>query len=616
MASAGIFTHVNKAIAHGFWYGIAGAAGLLLLKRILSAAESRRRLSLQKTKPNSVPSRPHGVLSQAYATATATVREMAYPQPWYFTGRISKYFSPLPLGRWLILAVYWVVILMFLWANTILKPNDAMYAYKWEKVGFRAAWVSVTQIPFIYLLACKFNPFSLVSGVSYERLNWIHRWAARTVFFTAIVHWSFFLREWWLADFVQLEIQMMPMVKYGFGAFGVVTWMVLSGFGFFRAMNYELFVAQHICAAAVLLWLLFKHVPSYAQYNIWMSIGFLAFDWGMRIIWGVLRNVHLLGAKRLRKPGYDIKLEPLPGDMVRLTIDEVDFSWKAGQHAYLSVPRLRPLEMHPFTIANASQQGQGPGSRPLSMLIKAHSGFSKSLHKAAVKSAMSGRSYRAILSGPWGMPPDLLHYDTVVLIAASSGASYTTPLLEELVRKRGCLRKITLHWIIRTEEYFDWFGETLTSLIEATQDSKLSLEIIVHVTQPNRCDSADVAASILVENDKGNAPIVAVDSKSGYGSSGSSLSDNEKSPLSPAHHHGQPRQVSSLRLERGSRPSVETMVRPSVEAALGETAVVVCGGLSITAQTRTFVAALSDERAVHKGTGAQGIFLWTETYGW
>ena len=62
--------------------------------------------------------------------------------------------------------------------------------------------------------------------------------------------------------------------------------------------------------------------------------------------------------------------------------------------------------------------------------------------------------------------------------------------------------------------------------------------------------------------------------------------------------------------------TLSTLECGGVEAAVGETAVVICGGLAITAQARTFVAALSDERAVHKGTGAQGIYLFTETYGW
>ncbi|KAK4544571.1 hypothetical protein LTR36_004143 [Oleoguttula mirabilis] len=617
MASSGLFTPFNKAIARGYWYGIAGVAGFLTLVRTLSAVQNQRRLRLLRKEPHSVPSRPAGVVSRTYATALAACRELAYPQPWYFTGRISKYFSPLPIGRWLVLAVYWTVILLSLWSDTILRPSDQMYAYKWEKVGFRAAWVSVAQIPFIYLLSCKFNVFSLATGISYERLNWLHRWAARTVFLTAIVHWSFFVREWWLADFVQLEIQMMPMVKYGFGAFAVISWMVFSGFGFFRAMNYELFVAQHLCAAAVLLWLLFSHVPTYAQYNVWMSIGFVALDWGMRIVLGVLRNTHLLAGRFSHAPGYETDLECLPGDIVRLTIRNADFSWRPGQHAYLSMPRLRPFEMHPFTIANATHQSLDGGQRPLTMLIKAHSGFSKSLHQAASRGCSNSHVYRAFLSGPYGMPPNFLHYETVVLVACGSGASFTTPLLEEIVSKQGCVRQVTLHWIMRSEEHFEWFSERLTSLVEIARRSRMVLQVVVHVTR-SAIHSSQVPPTGCVRSAKDDTLVVAVHPESDGGSTASSLAavEDEKTPLSREQRNHRGHQHTSMVMARGSRPTVEAMVRPSVETALGETAVVVCGGLAITAQARTFVASFSNERAVHKGTGAQGIFLFTETYGW
>jgi Ferric reductase like transmembrane component len=78
--------------------------------------------------------------------------------------------------------------------------------------------VSVTQLPLIYCLGGKINVISLVTGVSYGPLNWLHRWIARTLFLAVIVHWSFFLREWWIADFVKLELEMIPVVKFGFGA--------------------------------------------------------------------------------------------------------------------------------------------------------------------------------------------------------------------------------------------------------------------------------------------------------------------------------------------------------------------------------------------------------------
>ncbi|EMC96689.1 hypothetical protein BAUCODRAFT_69791 [Baudoinia panamericana UAMH 10762] len=614
MGSEGLFTGDNMAIAHGYWYGIVAVTGLFAVARLVSIFQYRQRIKRQRLQPHTIPSRPRGLLSQCYATSTAVWRELTYAQPTYFTGKFSKYFSPLPIGHWILLVVYWTALLIMLWSNVILKPGDSMYAYKWEKVGFRAAWVTVAQIPFIYFLSMKFTPLTALTGISYERINWLHRWASRTVFLTAIIHWSFFLREWWLADFVQLEIEMMPMVKYGFGAFGTIAWMVLSGFGVFRAMNYELFVAQHIVAAALVLWLLYWHVPSYARYNIYMSIGFVGFDWGMRIIWNVLRNVHVLNKLRLRTPGYAASLESLPGDMVRLTIEDVDFSWRAGQHAYLSMPGLRPFELHPFTIANAFHDRQ---QRTLRMLIKSHRGFSKSLHKAAQRNAGTTRTYRVFLSGPWGVPPALQQYETVVLVAAASGASFIFPLAEELVRAPHCVRKIRLHWIIRSEEYRVWFQDTLAALMRQAQESGLDLQIEIHVTKSDTPDRPMIRRyDTLVGKASEGKSLVAVEARSDKSSSAASMSstEDEKAPLPP--NSCGDGSVATLAMAYGGRPTVEEMIRPPVEAALGETAVVVCGGLAITAQSRTFVAALSDERAVHKGTGAQGIYLFTETYGW
>jgi hypothetical protein len=213
MASGGMFTQTNKAIAHGYWYAIAAVVLFYATARLIEITRRRRRLHGNSVRFRSVTRRGEDSFWNALATITATFRELSYPQPVYFSGSISKYFTQLPIGHWLLLAIYWTTILVMLWSNTILKPKDPMYAYHWEKVGFRAAWVTITQIPLVYLLSTKANPLTFFTGFSYERINWLHRWIARTVFLTAIVHWSFFLREWWLADFVALEIQMMPMVS-------------------------------------------------------------------------------------------------------------------------------------------------------------------------------------------------------------------------------------------------------------------------------------------------------------------------------------------------------------------------------------------------------------------
>lgn len=63
-----------------------------------------------------------------------------------------------------------------------------------------------------------------------------------------------------------------------------------------------------------------------------------------------------------------------------------------------------------------------------------------------------------------------------------------------------------------------------------------------------------------------------------------------------------------------ARPDIEAFIRLSVEATGRETSVFVCGGPSLVARARNCAAALSDESAVHKGTGAQGTCLFAEEY--
>lgn len=62
------------------------------------------------------------------------------------------------------------------------------------------------------------------------------------------------------------------------------------------------------------------------------------------------------------------------------------------------------------------------------------------------------------------------------------------------------------------------------------------------------------------------------------------------------------------------RPKTKDIMRRSLEQALGESAVVVCGPQGLVSDVKQNVVELSDERAIHKGTGAQGVYLHTESF--
>lgn len=64
------------------------------------------------------------------------------------------------------------------------------------------------------------------------------------------------------------------------------------------------------------------------------------------------------------------------------------------------------------------------------------------------------------------------------------------------------------------------------------------------------------------------------------------------------------------------RPQLDSLLWDVLEKAEGETGIAVCGPLGLSSEMRNTVARCSDERAVHKGTGAQGIYLHAECFGW
>jgi len=97
----------------------------------------------------------------------------------------------------------------------------------------------------------------------------------QNLFVTVTIHGSFFIREWVRADFFSIELEMMPMVKYGLGLWGVLAWTMITSFVPLRSLCYKFFVLQHIISAAIFLWLLHTHVPAYAVYNIWTAVAFV-----------------------------------------------------------------------------------------------------------------------------------------------------------------------------------------------------------------------------------------------------------------------------------------------------------------------------------------------------
>ena len=426
------------------------------------------------------------------------------------------------------------------------------------------------------------------------------------------------------------------MVKYGFGLWAVLAWTTISSLIPLRRLCYEFFVLQHIVSAGVFLWLLYVHVPAYASYNVWMAVAFALSGRVYRFCILLCRNVAILkkssGLTAGKRLGHSATLEALAGDITRLTVHNVRFSWKAGQHVLLWCPTLGPLESHPFTIANIPEENPATGSKTVQLIIRARSGFTRKLFRRATSSV----TMTAFLTGPFGNLPNWNTHETLVLISASTGASFTLPILETILNDPCCVSRVECLLLVRHKSHIDGYVSRLRAAASHPRSSDVLLHIMVAVTG-NHADpiceedaksefgslssssSFDATAKTVMQSHAAlrdrSSPIIeksVVDAKA----EGSIEGEERNVGINIIGEHRNRRFGSDSMLQYMlGRPSLATFIQEPVEASAGETSVIVCGGKSLTSTVRNCVATLSDERAVHKGTGAQGIHLHVEEFG-
>jgi hypothetical protein len=316
---------------------------------------------------------------------------------------------------------------------------------------------------------------------------------------------------------------------------------------------------------------------------------------------------------------------------------------------------------------------------------------------------MNHRSKAVTIEGPYGCLRPLRQFDSVVLFAGSTGATFTLPLLRDIVqgwrentstsagkglrslfgRQTGAVtRHIRFVWVIKSRGQLGWFSEQLSTIAnevhilqEKIRDVKLELTVYVtcdesfteehksllpRITAPNHNMPARKDAEhgtvqyrrqLIYEERKKTTEkeevreVARANSEGGQDACGPNETcccrtavDETSSPdriapcccaspsktasSRPTSHISSAPSTSmkqkmlvhpSIAIYSG-RPKTRDIIGRSLEQALGESAVVVCGPQGLVADVNQDVCSLSDERAVHKGTGAQGIYLHTESF--
>ncbi|KAG1870842.1 ferric reductase NAD binding domain-containing protein, partial [Suillus subluteus] len=477
---------------------------------------------------------------------------------------------------------YIALLLIYAFINSTSAEGQKLDIVYWSnRIGILAS----SQFPIITALGTKNNIVSWVTGISYDRLNYIHRMMARTCFMLLWVHAA--------GEIVSTPSYVPPTLsedwlRAGITAMVAFSILILVSLRPVRNEVYEVFFYVHFLGVLIFLVGGYYHTQgAHGSYWIWPSFVFWAFDRFVRAVRLVVFNHSYFGFKS-GTGTMDAETELLSEDVIRLRLRRPShFHWSPGQTAYLIMPTVStlPFEAHPFTIASfdssllstvsAEDQSSdkvmgssGPFWKELVFFINVQEGFTKKLKEVAAKK----ETVKVFVDGPYGPSPDLGSYDTSVLVAGGSGVSYTLPVLLNIIErvrkgKSSCTRVVFI-WSIRGAEFVRWIEE---ALIKAVQLAPPSLTVSIRIfitassptTQPN--SSREDTSSVSSSTEKKDSPVHVIIRKHSLSLSFMSLR--------------------GVRMENG-RPNIDALLKEEVGVTSGRMSVSVCGSQAIARSVR------------------------------
>ncbi|KAJ5502629.1 Riboflavin synthase-like beta-barrel [Penicillium fimorum] len=670
-----------------YWAVVGSVVGAATLVNVLDRVLARHRLR----DTSLTPAKPKSLFFNIYATITATAREVSHAtlQPLRL-GRLTLHFPPLGPVLIMLANLVVVMVLCFYKLNT-LDP------WQWENIGYRTGFIAICQLPLIFLLAGRQNIIGFLAGMSYASLNWYHRWVARILWLTTTIHMGFWFRNWGRWNYITYQLYNDPLAKRGFAAWVILTFIVISSFAPIRRLSYEFFVIQHLITFVGFIVAVWLHAPEEVKIWVWIPIGLVVFDRVARYTWGAYANLAIFHRKTKTNTlwAHSATFTPLPGNVTCVTIENPSIGWQPGQHVFLTCHTVVPLQCHPFTIASI------PEDNKMKFFIRAENGGTRRFFRYASKrdnllgdEHVTGISSATVfIEGPYGSIRPLRQFDSVILLAGGMGATFTIPLLRDVVSawkvesngrkdqiptrlaRLTATKQLRFVWVIKSRSQLTYFASELQSLLADVNECRRThsnfekeIEISIYIT----CDEKlDPPVSVKLPLQTGSLPAMETftqdETKNISGNDNISIhSVSAESALSPGPvvtGRGclpgggccctaqledeeistscactcsgpapvqsekaaldakalQPENLTSKTIIYpnivSGRPKPRTIIRKVLEKAEGESAVVVCGPRGLADDVRCSVVSLSDERAVHKGTGAQGIYLHVENFG-
>ncbi|PSN60337.1 hypothetical protein BS50DRAFT_626027 [Corynespora cassiicola Philippines] len=515
----------NQRLTHVFWLAIATA----LLTRVAFRVSRWLGRRWQKYQPLKEQQSPNPGFPERIS-ALYNAMFLFSPSSALFKSTRSS----LSVGQGLVVTSYICIV------SSLLVSVDAprLSPHFIDDVAFRAAWVTLSQVPLVYLLSTKHGIINILAGLSYENINWIHKWVGRVLLLSATAHMSIMMSSISIMEIFKSSDEGMVVVRYGAGSYGILAWIALTSAVPLRRYCYWLFYINHWISTMTFLFILGHHIPKYAHLPIYLSLGLVLFDRCLSWYTFLWNNVTARPLRRFSKlhdrlaMGHSVKMKTpyITGSTLAsaesttvIRICDVPFTWRPGQHIRLYIPRFSVTESHPFTPASCSEVNTTPYSltklsdsenyapshierrsgNDIVLMIREHGRFTRQLADYHARwlalpcpnSSQMSSSLTAYIDGPYGTPPVWEEYEHILLVSTSTGVSFTLSIMDYL--EQLCYegepglrtQRIQFIWAVRHIE--PQFEATVTDLLLQHSTMLRSSGITVEVEFYASCPRTD-----------------------------------------------------------------------------------------------------------------------------
>ncbi|GAA5914335.1 hypothetical protein JCM8208_004439 [Rhodotorula glutinis] len=404
-----------------------------------------------------------------------------------------------------------IIVLFWLFIGIWTFAQQPYYRSRWNvgspPLAMRTGMFALGCFPFILAFGAKWNLVGFVVGCSHEKLQVFHQWLSHLFLILSLLHTFPFVvqgtheirpntdglnphgySQLYYSWFVSHK------VYYWSGIAALVPLVVLcwGGLAPIRNRSYEIFKLLHIISA--ILFSAFFLIHCNALLTSWRYL------WATAAIYftSVLVRFGLIAVRNGRHLARG-RVEALADNAVRITVRlpyNSGHRWTAGQHYFVNFFKVRPLESHPYTVANAPRNDPSSVASPdrlvLVFRINPLSGLGPRLLSLA---SSSSPTTPVLLDGPYGglaaANRDFGRHDALVLVAGGAGMSFCTAVLEEICgrvlrEEKGVnVKKIDVWWAVRDEEAKTWFDNQIHRATEYLPKGFVTFHLFVTGAQPS-----------------------------------------------------------------------------------------------------------------------------------